>query len=773
MSAADATTIELPVLRAGEPTPDEIAEQGLWSGAALRDAEYLRACELLGRRPTWTEASIIGVMWSEHCSYKSSKHLLRTLPTSGDAVLQGPGENAGVVDLGDGWAAAFKVESHNHPSAVEPYQGAATGVGGILRDVFTMGARPVAILDSLRFGPIDDETAGDGAQAARTRRLMAGVVAGIAGYGNCVGVPTVGGEVEFDAAYAHNPLVNAMCIGVLRHEELQLGSASGTGNPVMYVGARTGRDGIHGATFASVEDPHAHERSAVQVGDPFREKLLIEACLELYATGIVVGVQDMGAAGLTSSSVEMAARAGSGIVLDLDRVPRREPGMAPFELMLSESQERMLVVVREGTETVAHELFERWDLDCAEVGRVVDDGTLTLREEGSVVCRLPLSMLVDDTPEYRWPSEPQPIERIDAAALAAIEDVNATDAGDVLCALLARPTIASKCWIHEQFDSMVGAATAVRPGSDAAVIRLRGTDRAIAASIDCVGRWCARDPYAGAMHAVAEATRNVACSGARPLAITDCLNFSSPEQPHVAWQLEQAIAGIGDACRALDTPVVSGNVSLYNRTGDVDVHPTPVIGAVGVLEDANHATTSAWTNGLDVLLLGPLDSAALDAAEYLAVRGHAPAGGAPPIDLDAEVRVQRVVRTAIEQGLVASAHDCSDGGLAVTLAECAIAGRVGADLDLTAVAAATGRLDVALFGEGASRIVVQATTGNRAALEALAREHGADCTWLGAATGERLRLRVDAATIIDEPTTRLAQRHDGAIPALMNGVARP
>ncbi len=760
----------LPVVPAGEPTPDAIADGSLWRDAALRDEEYVRACELLGRRPTWTEASIIGVMWSEHCSYKSSRHLLRTLPTDAPHVLQGPGENAGVVDLGDGWAAAFKVESHNHPSAVEPYHGAATGVGGILRDVFTMGARPVAILDSLRFGPITDD--GDG--AAQTRRLLSGVVEGIAGYGNCVGVPTVGGEVVFDPSYARNPLVNAMCIGVLRHEELQLGAATGTGNPVLYVGARTGRDGIHGATFASIEDPHGRERSAVQVGDPFREKLLIEACLELFGTGTVVGVQDMGAAGLTSSSVEMAARAGSGIEMDLDLVPVREPGMSPFELMLSESQERMLVVVEAGTEHVAREIFERWELDCAEVGRVTDSSELVLRTGGDVVCRLPLAMLVDDLPERRWPVA-RDASRVAALDLDAIPDVADGAAGAALLQLLAQPTIASKRWIHDQFDSMVGAATMVRPGSDAAVIKLHDADRAIAASIDCNGRWCSLDPRAGAAHAVAEATRNVAVSGARPLAVTDCLNFSSPEVPHVAWQLQEAVAGLGDACRALGTPVVSGNVSLYNRSGDVDIHPTPVVGAVGVLEDLAHVTRAAWTSsGSLVLLLGG-DAVALDGSEYLASAHDLVAGGAQLLDLALESRVQACIREAIASGLVRSAHDCSDGGLAVTLAEAAIAGTVGATLDLGPLAAMVDgralRTDELLFGEGASRIVVEIDPDRIEELAYVAARHDTPLTQLGRTGGDDLMLVRDDEPLVRIPVDDLASAWRDALPTIMDGAA--
>ena len=752
-------------LLADEPTPDEIAERELWRDAALRDTEYERACEVLGRRPTWTEASIIGVMWSEHCSYKSSRHLLRTLPTSAPHVLQGPGENAGVVDLGDGWAAAFKVESHNHPSAVEPFHGAATGVGGILRDVFTMGARPVAILNSLRFGQVE----GEDAAAVNTRRLFDGVVEGIAGYGNCVGVPTVGGEIHFDDAYRHNPLVNAMCIGVLRHDELQLGAATGAGNPVLYVGARTGRDGIHGATFASIEDPHARERSAVQVGDPFREKLLIEACLELFATGIVVGVQDMGAAGLTSSSVEMAARAGSGIELDLDRVPVREADMAPWELMLSESQERMLVVVREGTEDVAREIFELHGLDCADVGRVTEDGTIALRSGGELVCRLPLGMLVDETPAYEWPAAPDPARTPAALDLDRMADVTADDAGAALLRLLARPTIASKAWVHDQYDSMVGAATVVRPGSDAAIVALRGTDLAIATSIDCSGRWCALDPRAGAAHAVAEATRNVAISGGRPLAITDCLNFSSPEIPHVAWELEQAIAGMGEACRALGTPVVSGNVSLYNRSHDLDIHPTPVVGAVGVVEDPAHVTTMAWREaGSTLLFVGAPDVASLDGSEYVVAAHGVTGAGAPPIDLAVEQRAQGFVLEAIRRGLVRSAHDCAEGGLAVALAECALAGGVGASIELDAIG---GRRDVTLFGEGASRIVLEVATGDVAALEALATRCDVDVRAIGGVGGDRLAMRVAGELLVDEPVPLLERAWRDTIPALMEGSA--
>lgn len=752
-------------LRDGEPTPDGIAEAALWRDAALSGPDYERACELLGRRPTWTEASVLGVMWSEHCSYRSSRHLLATLPTSAPHVLQGPGENAGVVDIGDGWAVAFKVESHNHPSAVEPYHGAATGVGGILRDVFTMGARPIASLNSLRFGPIEEGAAG----ADEHRRLLAGVVDGIAGYGNCVGVPTVGGEVVFDEAYARNPLVNAMCIGLLRHDEVQLGAADGIGNPVLYVGARTGRDGIHGATFASVEDPHARERSAVQIGDPFREKLLIEACLELFATGIVVGVQDMGAAGLTSSSVEMAARAGSGIELDLDRVPTREGGMAPWELMLSESQERMLVVVERGTEQRAHEILDRWDLDCATIGRVTDTGMVELREHGTTVARLPVDLLVEDAPRTPWPAA-QSRQHADRAPfdVDALADVaRGEEAGAALHALLGTPTIASKAWVHRQYDSMVGAATMVRPGSDAAVVAIRGTTRAVAASLDCNGRWCELDPWRGTAHAVAEATRNVVCSGARPLAVTNCLNFSSPELPHVAWQLEQAVEGMGAACRALATPVVSGNVSLYNRTGDVDVLPTPVIGAVGVVDEREHVTTQAWTATGSVLVLVGADAASLDGSEHLRVAHGLRGSSTPPLDLDVEVRAQSLVLTSIQTGLVRSAHDCSDGGLAVALAESAIAGGVGASIQLDD----SGRLDEQLFGEGASRIVLEIDPSHLDDMRHRATTAGVGLVELGTTGGEALVMTRGGEVVLEEPVDALGRSWSNALPSMMDGIS--
>ncbi|GMA57726.1 hypothetical protein GCM10025858_22290 [Alicyclobacillus sacchari] len=543
-----------------EPTPEQIRDERVYRSLGLTDAEYELVVEKLGRLPNYVEAGIFGVLWSEHCSYKSSKVHLRRFPTSGPQVLQGPGENAGVVDIGDGMAVAFKMESHNHPSAVEPYQGAATGVGGILRDIFTMGARPVAFLDSLRFGPLDD---------GRTRYLFSEVVAGIGGYGNCVGIPTVGGEVQFSPTYRGNPLVNAMCVGILPADGIVRGTATGVGNPVFVVGARTGRDGIHGATFASAEDPEEKERSAVQVGDPFLGKLLMEACLELIASGAVVGIQDMGAAGLTSSSAEMASRAGGGLEMILDRVPVREEGMTPYEMMLSESQERMLVVLERGREHVAFAIFQRYGLEVADIGRVTDDGRLRLIWHGEVVADMPVAALVDEAPVYErpiaLPSEP---ERVDIPA--------SLPAREAWLAVLSHPSVADKRFVYRQYDTMVRAQTVMGPGSDAALVKVPGMDKAIAMATDGNSRYVALNPRRGGQIAVAEAVRNLATAGAKPLAITNCLNFGNPEKPEIMRQLSDAIDGMAEACKALDTPVVSGNVSLYNESRGVDIQPTPL-----------------------------------------------------------------------------------------------------------------------------------------------------------------------------------------------------
>ncbi|MDI3328766.1 MAG: phosphoribosylformylglycinamidine synthase subunit PurL [Alicyclobacillaceae bacterium] len=741
-----------------EPTAEQIEREALYRQVGMTEEEYRRAVELLGRRPNWLELGLFSVMWSEHCSYKSSRRVLKRFPTEGPQVLQGPGENAGVVDIGDGWAVAFKMESHNHPSAIEPYQGAATGVGGIIRDVFTMGARPVALLDSLRFGPPDDD---------RQRYLMREVVAGIAGYGNAVGIPTVGGEVKFAERYRNNPLVNAMCVGLMRHEDLARGTARGVGNPVLVVGARTGRDGIHGATFASAEDPLEKERSAVQVGDPFMEKLLLEACLELIATGAVVGIQDLGAAGLTSSGAEMASRAGSGLEIDTALVPRRETGMTPYEVMLSESQERMLVVMERGKESVAGEIFRKWGLEAAVIGRVTDDGMLRVLDGGKVVAEVPVKALVDEAPVYerparepeelavfrswRWEETPLP-ERLDEALLA----------------LLGSPDLADKEWVWRQYDHMVLASTAVRPGADAAVIWLRGTRKGVAVCTDGPGRYVRLNPLLGGMHAVAEAVRNLVCVGARPLAITDCLNFGNPEKPEVFYQFEQAVEGMSRACEVLGTPVVSGNVSFYNESKGVDVDPTPIVGAVGVVEDMERVCTPAWGPGMIVGLFGPAAPAPEDqgrwlgGSEYLLRVHHLLAGDAPPLDLELERKVQEACLEAIRRGLVAAAHDVSEGGLAVALAEMAIAGGTGAEADLGAVAAGV-RPDVLWLGEAGSRIVVALRPEHVEAVRRLAEEAGAPFAVIGRTGGDRLVLRAGAVQA-DLPVERLRTVWKEAIP---------
>ncbi|MDI9260284.1 phosphoribosylformylglycinamidine synthase subunit PurL [Alicyclobacillus sendaiensis] len=646
-----------------EPTPEEIRERALYRNLGLTDEEYERVVEKLGRLPNYVEAGIFGVLWSEHCSYKSSKVHLRRFPTTGPQVLQGPGENAGVVDIGDGFAVAFKMESHNHPSAVEPYQGAATGVGGILRDIFTMGARPIAFLDSLRFGPLDD---------ARTRYLFAQVVAGIGGYGNCVGIPTVGGEVQFSPTYRQNPLVNAMCVGILRADRIVRGEAKGVGNPVFVVGARTGRDGIHGATFASAEDPEEKERSAVQVGDPFLGKLLMEACLELIATGAVVGIQDMGAAGLTSSSAEMASRAGGGIELVLDRVPVRETGMTPYEMMLSESQERMLVVLERGKEETAFSIFRRYGLEVADVGRVTDDGMLRLRWRGEVVAEIPVRALVDEAPVYERPVGP-PV----SPKPASIPDPR--DLGGAWLDLMRHPNVADKSWVYRQYDTMVRAQTVLGPGMDAALVKVPDLDKAVAMATDGNGRYVRLNPKKGGAIAVAEAARNVAAVGAKPLAITNCLNFGNPEKPAVMRQLADAIDGMAEACRALDTPVVSGNVSLYNESRGQDIDPTPIVGCVGVLDGVSRRMPSVprEARGLKLVVLGREDDA-LDGSLYAELACGEPVGDAPYLDLAAERRLHDLLQCIAAERAAEAVHDVSEGGLAVAVAEMALGAGCGA-----------------------------------------------------------------------------------------------
>ena len=640
-----------------EPITDAVLERH-----GLTREEYQRILDMMGRVPTITELGIFSVMWSEHCSYKSSRVYLKTLPTTGKRVLQGPGENAGAVDIGDGLAAVFKIESHNHPSFIEPYQGAATGVGGIIRDIFTMGARPIALLNSLRFGSLDDPL---------VRRTMAGVVAGIAGYGNSIGIPTVGGEIAFDESYTGNPLVNVFCLGISRADEIIKGTASGVGNAVYYVGAKTGRDGIHGATMASAEfdDKSAEKRPAVQVGDPFMEKLLLEACLEVMKSDALVGIQDMGAAGLTCSTCEMGARGGAGVEIDVALVPQRETGMTPYEIMLSESQERMLLVVKKGREAEVERIFDKWDLHAVRIGEVTTDNRMRVKDHGTVVADIPNRALTDEAPVYRRPTaEPTWLAEAQTLDLPALGSPAAPR--DVFKRLLASPTIASKRWVYRQYDHMVRTNTLVLPGMGAGVVRVKGTRRALALSVDCNGRFVYLDPYLGAQLAVAEASRNVACAGGQPIGATNCLNFANPQRPEIMWQFARAVEGMGDACRALDIPITGGNVSLYNETDGKGVLPTPVLGVVGLIEDADHVVRRAFRAAGDAVILLGEGRDEFGGSEYLKVIHGLIRGVPPSLDLAREAALQRVLVEGAAAGLIRSAHDCAEGGLAVTLAEC-------------------------------------------------------------------------------------------------------
>ncbi len=703
-------------------TEETVKEHG------LSTEEYQRILRVLGREPNLLELGIFSVMWSEHCSYKSSRRHLKNFPTTGEYVLQGPGENAGVVDIGDGLAVAFKMESHNHPSFIEPYQGAATGVGGILRDIFTMGARPIASLNSLRFGSFDNP---------RTAYLVEGVTAGIAGYGNCIGVPTVGGEVYFNDSYNGNCLVNVMTAGLLKKDRIFKGNASGVGNPVMYVGSKTGRDGIHGATMASdvFGEGGEERRPTVQVGDPFAEKLLLEACLELFKTNHVVGIQDMGAAGLTSSSVEMASRGGTGLELDMDAVPRREEGMTPYEIMLSESQERMLMVVKKGSEKAVKEIFSKWDLEAETIGRVIEDKSIRILEGGKIAGEIPIASLTDDAPVYDRPSKrPEWQDSVNDFDKHRIPEP--VDYNSVLLKLLQSGNIASKEWIYRQYDHMVRTDTVVCPGSDAAVVRIKGTKKAIAMTVDCNSRYCYLDPFKGAAIAVAEAARNLAVSGAKPIALTDCLNFGNPERPEVMWQLKEAVMGIREACLKLGVPVIGGNVSLYNETSGVSIHPTPTIGMVGLIEDLKKHTTQWFKNEGDVVvLLGSPSSARLDGSEYLKVI-HGLEKGAPDIDLDIEKNIQDACLEAIEAGIIESAHDVSEGGIAVALAECCLnpSGVIGAVVGI----GEEWRADESLFGEAQSRVVVTIKDKDFGRLEKICKAHSTPCEPIGRVKGASL-----------------------------------
>lgn len=739
-----------------EPTAEQIFEQKLYREIGLTDDEYQRVVDIIGRKPNWTETGLYSVMWSEHCSYKNSKPVLRKFPTKGPRVLQGPGEGAGIVDIGDNQAVVFKIESHNHPSAIEPYQGAATGVGGILRDVFSMGARPIALLNSLRFGELT---------TPRVKYLFEHVVAGIAGYGNCIGVPTVGGEVNFDPTYEGNPLVNAMCVGLIDHDKIQKGVASGIGNPVIYVGASTGRDGIHGATFASEElnEDSEKKRPAVQVGDPFMEKLLLEACLELIDTGIVVGIQDMGAAGLTSSSSEMASKAGNGIEMNLDLVPQREPGMSAYEMMLSESQERMLVVVEKGKEAEAIAIFDKWGLASAVVGKVTDDNKLRLLHNGEVVANVPVNSLADEAPVYHRPSAVPAYYEANANVDAVAAINQPADLNETLKSLLAQPTVANKAWVYEQYDHIVRANTAVKPGSDAAVVMVRGTRKALAMSTDCNGRYVYLDPKVGGAIAVAESARNVVCSGAEPLAITDCLNFGSPEKPEVFWQFEKACEGMSEACLTLDAPVIGGNVSFYNeRSGDA-IYPTPTVGMVGLITDVDHITTQNFKNEGDAIILLGDTYAELGGSEYQKLATGSISGRPPQIDLTKEAAVQKTVLSAIRKGLVKSAHDLSEGGLGVALAESCFGENIGAQVDVKTDL----RHDVYLYSESQSRILLSVSRDQAEAVLALANENGVSAALIGTIGGDRLVVNVNGKEALNAPLQEMKAAWKDAIPCLI------
>ncbi|MEQ6051544.1 phosphoribosylformylglycinamidine synthase subunit PurL [Lysinibacillus capsici] len=738
-----------------EPTAQQIKDEKLYAGMGMSDEEFAMVEGILGRLPNWTETGLFSVMWSEHCSYKNSKPVLRKFPTKGPQVLQGPGEGAGIVDIGDEQAVVFKMESHNHPSAIEPYQGAATGVGGIIRDVFSMGARPIAMLNSLRFGEL---------KSARGKYLFEEVVAGIAGYGNCIGIPTVGGEIQFDPCYEGNPLVNAMCVGLIDHKDIQRGIAAGVGNTVMYVGAKTGRDGIHGATFASEEltEESENQRPAVQVGDPFMEKLLLEACLEVVKSDALVGIQDMGAAGLTSSSAEMASKAGSGVEMNLDLVPQRETGMSAYEMMLSESQERMLLVVKKGREDEIKAIFDKYDLDAVAIGRVTDDKMLRLLHKGQVVAEVPADALAEDAPVYHKLSA----EPAYYAQFQAIENTEpaVTDYKETLIALLKAPTIASKEWVYDQYDYQVRTSTVVKPGSDAAVIRVRGTNKGLAMTTDCNSRYIYLDPEVGGAIAVAEAARNIVATGGTPLAITDCLNFGNPEKPEIFWQIEKSADGISAACTALNAPVIGGNVSLYNERSGEAVYPTPTIGMVGLIEDLAHVTTQDVKAAGDlVFVIGETKTEFGGSELQKLLNNGVISGKAPVIDLEVEATRQQALLKAIKAGLVQSAHDVAEGGLAVAIAETTF-GANGLGVDVTL----TGSATTALFSESQSRFVVTVKEENAAAFVEIMK----DAQKIGVVTNDALvKINGDKGVLVEGTVEEFRSNWKGAIPCLLNSEA--
>jgi phosphoribosylformylglycinamidine synthase subunit PurL len=757
-------------------TPEIVAQHGLTT------EEFERIRRILGREPNFTELGIFSVMWSEHCSYKNSRQELKKFPTSGANILVRAGEeNAGVVDIGDGWAIAFKIESHNHPSAIEPFQGAATGVGGIIRDIFTMGARPEFLLNSLRFGPINEVSnaecrmpnAGESAianrksQIANNRRLFAGVVAGIAHYGNCVGVPTIGGEIYFDESFEGNPLVNVFCLGVLRHEQLARGAASGVGNPVFYVGAETGRDGLAGAAFASREltEESREDRPAVQVGDPFKEKLLLEACLELLATDAVAGIQDMGAAGLTCSTCETASRGGTGVEIDLAKVPKREAGMTPYETLLSESQERMLIIARRGQEDVVRRIFEKWDVPCAEIGRVTDDGMMRVLNHGATAAEIPAKPLADEAPLYSREARKSIADDEGDELLKKVPAPTASSAIESLRQLLRDPSIASKNWVYRQYDHTVRTGTVVRPGSDAAVFHLREANKFLAAT-DCNSLYCRLDPREGGRLAVAEAARNLACSGAVPLAVTDNLNFGNPYKPENFWQLREAVEGMAEACRAFGTPVIGGNVSLYNESPAGVVDPTPTVAMVGLIEKEEWITSQFFKAAGDVVILLGDFGDEMGGSHFLKVIHGRKAGRPPRLHFARELALQNALRELIRAGYIRSAHDCSEGGLAVALAEACFnpAGQLGAEIDLGA--AGETRLDQLLFNESQSRVVISIVPGSAVEVMQLLRERGVSGHRLGVVGGAALTIAAEGE-ILRWPIAQIYDDWFNAIGALV------
>jgi phosphoribosylformylglycinamidine synthase II len=754
--------------------PETLRQHGLTSD------EYEKIKQLLGQRePTLTELGIFSVMWSEHCSYKSSRVHLKRLPTRSKRVLQGPGENAGIIDIGDGWACAFKIESHNHPSFIEPFQGATTGVGGILRDIFTMGARPVAVMDSLRFGPISAHAQTNQKDIHRNHSILEGVVSGVASYGNCFGVPNLGGETKFEPCYSGNPLVNAFAMGLVRKDEIFYARAAGEGNPVIYVGAKTGRDGIHGATMASEEFSEASEakRPNVQVGDPFLEKLLLEACLEAMQTGAIIGIQDMGAAGLTCSTCEMGGRGGVGIEIELDRVPQRETGMTAYEIMLSESQERMLLVAQKGCEQEVFRVFEKWGLDAVEVGKVTTDDKLRVLRHGEVVAEIPNRALTDDAPVYKRPlarwEPPVPREMPEHIRLNSDGDFSQS-----LKRLLASPNICGKRWVWQQYDHMVQTNTVEAPGAgDAGVIRIKNPNpgqpqRGLAMALDGNSRWCYLDPRLGAMHAVAEAARKVACSGATPVGATNCLNFGNPEKPHIMWQFSQTIDGITKACEELEIPITGGNVSFYNETLGEGIYPTPVLGVVGILDDVHKAVKMHFAaTGRTIVLLRAGEAADITdvesefgSSEYAKEILGALWGYPPELDLEKEAALQKAVIELIQQGLVDSVHDCSEGGLAVALAEKAFAKGVGARVN---VASHELPAEFVLFGEDASRILLSCDPGNVLRIEQIAEKYGITADVLGETIPERMEISLDGNVIASATVSELRIAYESALESVL------